>query len=295
MIVTSPLGLPGAPPRPVKNESGRKKLSNGQVWVAVVGALLGSLVTTTPILSWLSGTNVVSAGSELTTPIVPPPAPPAQVVSPVVAPAVSPITEGVAATEVIVAVANKDISPALETTPFDKWLDPDQTYPRRRVMGVEVNGQIHGEVRSVDAKRRLISTEHYQQGVRVGLRVDYYPSGAKFADYTYDEAGLPQGVSRRWFENGEVAQEMHFKDSVAHGAMTMYYTNGRPSQIGTIVAGKAQGPRKHYLSDGRLYGVSTMKDGESVRDSVVLQISEQEAEEVGERARWSPRLRSYWE
>ena len=103
------------------------------------------------------------------------------------------------------------------------------------------------------------------------------------------------GISRLWFENGQVAQEIPYQDGVSHGKMAQYYSNGQQSQVGMIVRGKAQGPRKHYLPDGRLYGVSTLVDGQVTANSVQLQISEQDYLQVEARTQWSPRLRSYWD
>lgn len=276
------------------------------MWLAVIGSAVGALLTTTPMRTWYPGTGTVLAGPQISqaSPKAASPhtsRPSSGSKSPQVA-RPSPVAAGAAVPDIVTPIAGPIAEDSKEKStqndeikePFDVWLDEDKTFPRRRVLGIRVNGKVHGEVRGEDAEGRLMTKESYQQGVRVGTRIDYYPSGAKFADYTYDSAGLPQGVSRRWFENGKVAQEMHFKDGVSHGTMTQYFPNGRPSVVGTIVQGKGQGPRKHYLPDGRLFGVTTLVDGEVVNNSVLLELSKAQYEEIEARASWSPQLKSYW-
>ena len=157
--------------------------------------------------------------------------------------------------------------------------EADLVFPKRICVVPFQDGQPHGTCKAYDREKRLILTEEYVNGRVEGKRVCYYPSGEKFSEMTFVN-GLAEGETTTWYENGTVASIDHMLEGVPHGIQTLYYRNGKKSVETPHDKGVTHGTCRHYLPDGRLFGVSTFADSVEVGKRVIIEPTAEEYQQV---------------
>ena len=64
-----------------------------------------------------------------------------------------------------------------------------------------------------------------------------------------------------WFENGNKHTETSFNEGIKEGVWTVYFENGLPEKIGSILNGKDDGQYKEYYETGQLKYDYTYQNG----------------------------------
>ncbi len=84
----------------------------------------------------------------------------------------------------------------------------------------------HGEVRNYDSFGNLKTLVTYDNGVKHGLSVLYYPDGKPQLEMTYVR-GNREGISRKYYKSGRLYAETPYEDDKLTGIRKTYYRNGR--------------------------------------------------------------------
>lgn len=87
------------------------------------------------------------------------------------------------------------------------------------------NGLLHGLSEGWHTNGVRQVAEHFVNGVSEGVRVKWYPSGAKLSEATI-VGGKLHGPFRRWHENGRLAELIEVRDDQPHGESLAYYPSG---------------------------------------------------------------------
>ena len=74
--------------------------------------------------------------------------------------------------------------------------------------------------------------------------------------------GRPHGLSRGWFEDGQLETEEHFVEGVSHGLRTRWHPNGAKKSETTIVDGQVSGSHIEWHDNGQLAAEATMFEGQ---------------------------------
>lgn len=189
------------------------------------------------------------------------------------------------------AVSFNSIMNAAETR--ELTAEADVFFPKRRCVA-EFKGDVpHGVCRAYDDEKRLILTEEYVNGRVEGKRTCYYPSGKKFSEMTFKN-GLGEGKTTTWYEDGTVASTDHMEQGLPHGVQTLYFRSGKKSSETPHVRAVAHGTCRHYLPDGRLFGLSTFADGVETSKQVIIEPTRQEYEQILEAGKFSAFLKDHW-
>lgn len=69
------------------------------------------------------------------------------------------------------------------------------------------------------------------------------------------------GKAKQFHENGQLSEEVEFKDGKANGKVKDYYPSGKLKAEGEMKDGKFHGTLKGYHENGKLEGEMEMKDG----------------------------------
>lgn len=173
-------------------------------------------------------------------------------------------------------------------------LDADVFFPKRRCVIELKNDVPHGVCRAYDDQKRLILTENYVNGRVEGKRHCYYPSGKKFSEMTFVN-GLAEGRTTTWYDDGSVASTDHMRRGLPNGLQTLYFRNGKKSVETPHVNAVAHGTCRHYLPDGRLFGLSTFEDGVEIRKQVIIEPTAAEYFEIVEAGKFSAFLKDHWQ
>jgi hypothetical protein len=171
--------------------------------------------------------------------------------------------------------------------------EADGIFPKRLCVAEFKDGVPHGVCRCYDDQKRLILTEDYVNGRVEGQRVCYYPSGKKFSEMTFRN-GLAEGKTTTWYEDGTVASTDFMEQGLPHGIQTLYYRNGKKSTETPHIRAATHGTCRHYLPDGRLFGLSTFEDGVEINKQVIIEPSAREYREIVEAGKFSAFLKDHW-
>lgn len=93
-----------------------------------------------------------------------------------------------------------------------------------------------------------------------GTLVERFPGGAKRIAIQI-RAGKAHGLSRGWYENGQIETEEHFLNGASHGLRTRWYENGARKSEAQIVAGKIEGTFTRWHENGQKAAMASMVDG----------------------------------
>lgn len=79
----------------------------------------------------------------------------------------------------------------------------------------------------------------------------YHDNGNPYFEATIID-DLLQGTYTIWYENGQVAERLFFRDNVENGPAQFYHSNGQLAMSGTYQDGKMVGIWQFYNSSGQL-------------------------------------------
>jgi antitoxin component YwqK of YwqJK toxin-antitoxin module len=75
--------------------------------------------------------------------------------------------------------------------------------------------------------------------------------------------GKADGLSRGWFENGQLETEENFVAGVSHGIRTRWFPNGTQKSEATIVDGQVNGRYVEWYDNGKKAAEAVMVDGKA--------------------------------
>jgi len=81
---------------------------------------------------------------------------------------------------------------------------------------------------------------------------EYYPNGKLKAVFTYNSAGMLDGVVKTYYENGKLQSEDTYKNDVPEGIVKIYYESGKLQIENNFKNGKQDGIKKYYYESGKL-------------------------------------------
>lgn len=130
-----------------------------------------------------------------------------------------------------------------------------------------VNGNQHGKtsyyVYIKDGK------ENIKEGKKVLQREEYYENGEKVREIAYFidgskevDAYLINGKQSKWYDNGQLAVELHVEGGVFNGSWKEWYTNGQISVEGQKKSGKWFGEKREWHPDGSLKSILNFSEGD---------------------------------
>lgn len=101
---------------------------------------------------------------------------------------------------------------------------------------------------------------HGEETPFTGLLVQDYEAGVRKAAVEI-QGGKAHGVSRGWFDNGQLEVQEHFTEGVSHGLRERWYRNGARRCTALIEAGKVQGEYCEWHDNGQLAVRMNVWDG----------------------------------
>jgi TonB family protein len=84
----------------------------------------------------------------------------------------------------------------------------------------------------------------------------------EFGDLGLFENGKPEGLHKRWYANGQLKSEIHYKNGQYHGSRKQYFSNGKISSIGNFKYNLLNGCNREYNINGNLVSEFDYLDGE---------------------------------
>ncbi len=99
-----------------------------------------------------------------------------------------------------------------------------------------------------------------ESGPFTGRLVERFPGGAMRACIEVAH-GVADGISRGWFESGQLEVEEHFVKGLSHGLRTRWYENGQKRSETSIVGGQLNGPHVEWHDNGRLAARAVLLNG----------------------------------
>ena len=88
----------------------------------------------------------------------------------------------------------------------------------------------------------------------------YYYNTGQMKEHSFYAADSLDGKSTSWFDNGNISEEVVYKDNKYEGQKTTYFYNGLPHEIIFYSAGKKTGIAKGYRSTGEFSYAVSFKD-----------------------------------
>ncbi len=172
-------------------------------------------------------------------------------------------------------------------------VEADLFFPKRRCVAEFNEGVPHGPCRAYDDQNRLIVTEEYVNGRVEGKRGCYYPNGKKFSEMNF-KGGLAEGKTTTWYADGAIASTDHMDQGLPHGIQTLYFRSGKKSTETPHVHAVVHRTCRHYLPDGRLFGLSTFEDGVEISKQVIIEPTAREYQDILKAGRFSAFLKDHW-
>jgi antitoxin component YwqK of YwqJK toxin-antitoxin module len=111
------------------------------------------------------------------------------------------------------------------------------------------HGQLHGYTQSFDASGQVVARMPYVNGELEGL-VQFYNEGSvmRLAHY---RKGLLHGTSSDFDNNGDLVQECHFEANVLQGRLRRFWPNGEVMEELFYKDGKPIAPPKRFDAKGK--------------------------------------------
>lgn len=93
-----------------------------------------------------------------------------------------------------------------------------------------------------------------------GLLVEDWKPGVRRTEVAIAD-GRAHGLTRGWYESGQLETEEHFVRGVSHGTRTRWYENGAKKSSVEIRDGKLSGVFREWHPNGRLARETPLSDG----------------------------------
>ena len=152
--------------------------------------------------------------------------------------------------------SNIDSPPYLEPVIDRSELSIDQSLGLRVFQGEPFTG----EAIKRDAAGAISSTEQFKDGKRDGVTRKYFPNGqlnyeAYFAD------GKREGLSRSWWSNGNLRSETLFQNGLEEGVSWSWYQTGEKFKRYNFDNGQPSGLQQAWRKNGKLYSNYEYRNG----------------------------------
>jgi antitoxin component YwqK of YwqJK toxin-antitoxin module len=136
-------------------------------------------------------------------------------------------------------------------TPVGEWKYFHDNGKPSKVVKYE-DGKPNGEIEVRRADGTLQAKRLYKGAKREGLWITYDITGEKpLREENYVD-GKPDGVSKRWHENGQLALETTFKAGKLNGVTTEWDKEGVKRGEATFVDGQREGKTTIWTPDGKV-------------------------------------------
>lgn len=86
------------------------------------------------------------------------------------------------------------------------------------------------------------------------------PNGIRTKAIDYSK-GRKQGVSRKWFEDGNLSFEAWYEDGRQHGETKSWWSNGNLRSVSRMVNGTGQGLQQQWYTSGAKFKEIRLVDG----------------------------------
>ena len=100
----------------------------------------------------------------------------------------------------------------------------------------------------------------YSEGCVKKTKEEYYGNGKFKAIYSYNEAGLLDGVVKKYYSTGVLKSEATYKNDVREGKFREYDQNGDLVVVANFKDDKLDGPVKNFYKNGKLRKEANFKD-----------------------------------
>ncbi len=111
-----------------------------------------------------------------------------------------------------------------------------------------------------------------------GVSKNFYDNGTLRNEVPVKE-GKRNGVAREYYENGQLAAEIEYKEDVKDGWSKWYYQDGILYQEAQFVSNQKEGIEKKYYNTGELMAVLKWKAGKSLPGLVEYQLNGKEVKQ----------------
>jgi antitoxin component YwqK of YwqJK toxin-antitoxin module len=111
-----------------------------------------------------------------------------------------------------------------------------------------------------------------------GVSKNFYDNG-KLRNEVPVKEGKRHGVAREYYENGQLAAEITYKEDVKNGWSKWYYQDGILYQEAQFVGNQKEGIEKKYYNTGELMAVLNWKAGLSLPGLVEYQLNGKEVKQ----------------
>lgn len=94
-----------------------------------------------------------------------------------------------------------------------------------------------------------------------GVLVEYFPDDTLHSAVEI-RSGQAEGLTRGWYESGQIEVEETFVSGVSHGTRKRWHANGQLKSIATIVHGQITGSYREWHDNGQRAAELTIVDGQ---------------------------------
>jgi antitoxin component YwqK of YwqJK toxin-antitoxin module len=118
------------------------------------------------------------------------------------------------------------------------------------------------EEHSPDGKLKAIYS-YNDEGILDGVTKRYYPSGKLKGEETYKN-NAKEGIYKEYYESGKLRRETNYKDGKLDGIVKEYYENGKVMVEGISKNDALEGIYKEYYESGKLRRETNYKEGTTI-------------------------------
>ncbi|GAA4269325.1 lectin-like protein [Hyunsoonleella aestuarii] len=119
---------------------------------------------------------------------------------------------------------------------------------------------ITGKLIDYDIDEKIMMEVNYKEGEPDGVSRVWYENGQLQFETNIKE-GEPDGVSRVWFENGQLEKEVNSKEGKQEGLFRQWHKNGQLKDEGNFKNNKQDGLGRMWYENGKLQAEQNYKDG----------------------------------
>ena len=110
---------------------------------------------------------------------------------------------------------------------------------------------------------KIRSFATFKKGKQNGLSRTWYDNGQLFREVNYKD-GKADGLRRGWYDNGQLEHETNFKDNKENGLHRTWHDNGQLKYEGNHKEGEQNGLIRTWYDNGQLKVEANYKDGKLI-------------------------------
>ena len=104
---------------------------------------------------------------------------------------------------------------------------------------------------------------YYNENLFTGTSVSYYKNGQLQEEVSYKN-GLKDGLEQRWLTNGQLGKYINYKNGLRHGLDRQWYIDGQLEWEENYKNGLRHGFRKKWHENGQLEVLEDYIDGKKI-------------------------------